>query len=845
MLTFRKSLLATAIVSALITASEAAQAAPDCTVVDYGPGVYTVGANLDSEVGCAPAGTNKNVSGTVTGATVTVNNIAQSRNGISSETAGNNPGGVNITVIDSTVNNKNNTSPSIGIAVTVGDTTLAGTRDGILTLKGANTVTVTNGGGILVNVRGQGDGTATITGTLKIDNNSDKNGGQDALEVTTRYGKASLDMNDVEATINVKGGNGIFVDALEQTAGNRIFGGGEVYAEIGADVTVNLTNDISGAAGHANAGIRVSTTTTTVAGAGGANNGLRVGNVTLISAATVNTTGDKANGITATADTGTIDLTNTGNIDTTGNNSSGIEAGLSFYPTAQDRKDLRNGEVRIGEGDITIDTSAEITTAGLNSYGIRVATNGTIDLTNTGEVTADQSIGVLVDTETSLAITITNQATGNITGTLGVKAGSATHDATPVITLNNSGGITGTTSYGVEVLNPIDATNSGTIEGETTGLSALYGGSVKNELGGSITGVDEDGIFAGKGITITSYGTLRGAVNAVQFTEGNNTLNLKNQSETFGILLMGKDSDITTVFTGANIAGVTRFDNGTGVSTLVFDGYQGTVTEISSSSANSADQWEKVHVINNAALTFNGNTKHQADLFQIDDGSISITGAAGDNTLISPKVDLGDAGALIFNHSSASYSFTAPITGTGKATDAVQQLAGITILIADNTYSSGTKVNGGTLRAGGVNKFSPNSAVVVNTSGIFDLNGFDQTIKGLNNGGVVRFNSTGTGATFKPTTLTVNGDYVGNGGTLYMKTFLAGDASPTDKMVVFGNVTGTTSKIEVTNVGGAGALTNTGILLVDIRNGGTSPAEAFKLTGGGDPGAGEDAISAY
>ncbi|WP_436858919.1 autotransporter outer membrane beta-barrel domain-containing protein [Citrobacter tructae] len=80
-------------------------------------------------------------------------------------------------------------------------------------------------------------------------------------------------------------------------------------------------------------------------------------------------------------------------------------------------------------------------------------------------------------------------------------------------------------------------------------------------------------------------------------------------------------------------------------------------------------------------------------------------------------------------------------------------------------------------------------------------------------------------STFK--TLTVNGDYVGTNGNIVMNTQLGDDASPTDKMVVKGNTSGTTN-VKVLNAGGAGALTTDGIELITVA--GNSDGE-FKQNG--------------
>ncbi|WP_458756273.1 autotransporter family protein [Afipia sp. TerB] len=64
-------------------------------------------------------------------------------------------------------------------------------------------------------------------------------------------------------------------------------------------------------------------------------------------------------------------------------------------------------------------------------------------------------------------------------------------------------------------------------------------------------------------------------------------------------------------------------------------------------------------------------------------------------------------------------------------------------------------------------------------------------------------------------TLTVAGNYTGNGGTLAIESVLGGDASPSDRLVVTGNTSGVTN-VKVINLGGSGAPTTEGIKIVDV-----------------------------
>ena len=164
-------------------------------------------------------------------------------------------------------------------------------------------------------------------------------------------------------------------------------------------------------------------------------------------------------------------------------------------------------------------------------------------------------------------------------------------------------------------------------------------------------------------------------------------------------------------------------------------------------------------------------------------GTLNIGAGAGNpaaapGTLTTPSVAFGaGTGTINFNHTSADYVFAPAISGNGT----VNVLAGTTTLTGANSYSGATNVDAGTLRAGAPNTFSPNSAVTVASGGTLDLNGFSQTVFGVTNAGLVNM---GTGTA--PGTVLTTTSYTGTGGTIAMNTFLAGDGSPSDKLVING-----------------------------------------------------------
>lgn len=76
-------------------------------------------------------------------------------------------------------------------------------------------------------------------------------------------------------------------------------------------------------------------------------------------------------------------------------------------------------------------------------------------------------------------------------------------------------------------------------------------------------------------------------------------------------------------------------------------------------------------------------------------------------------------------------------------------------------------------------------------------------------------------------TLTINGDYVGNNGQLVLDTVLGDDSSPTDKLVINGQASGTTF-VAVNNAGGSGAQTIDGIQIITTQG---STGDAFAKAG--------------
>ncbi|WP_241324281.1 autotransporter outer membrane beta-barrel domain-containing protein [Citrobacter freundii] len=89
----------------------------------------------------------------------------------------------------------------------------------------------------------------------------------------------------------------------------------------------------------------------------------------------------------------------------------------------------------------------------------------------------------------------------------------------------------------------------------------------------------------------------------------------------------------------------------------------------------------------------------------------------------------------------------------------------------------------------------------------------DSSLTQLNNAGDIVFDTPSYNGQFK--TLTINGNYHGDNSNLYLNTQLGDDNSPTDKVIITGDTSGSTT-LYVNNIGGEGALTTKGIEVIDI-----------------------------
>lgn len=123
------------------------------------------------------------------------------------------------------------------------------------------------------------------------------------------------------------------------------------------------------------------------------------------------------------------------------------------------------------------------------------------------------------------------------------------------------------------------------------------------------------------------------------------------------------------------------------------------------------------------------------------------------------------------------------------------------------------------------------------TSTVFAGDGVNGSIAPFMAGDLVRVVNAGridltNGTSGAEDRFTITGDYVGDGGLLFLDTVLGDDSSASDRLVISNGTASGATSIAIQNLGGTGASTMAdGIMVVEAANGATTDSGAFSLSG--------------
>jgi len=227
------------------------------------------------------------------------------------------------------------------------------------------------------------------------------------------------------------------------------------------------------------------------------------------------------------------------------------------------------------------------------------------------------------------------------------------------------------------------------------------------------------------------------------------------------------------------------------------------------------------------------------------DGTVHLTGdASGRGVIETGAVEAGpgavaldlNGGILRANRNEADFLKNIPALAVGSEGAWFDSNAhDIGIATAFSGSSTFNKLGAGTLTlTGDSTNFTGDAQVQAGTLQVDGImGGAMEVLPGARLTGIGQVGTTSNSGTIAPGhpntlgTLTIAGDYASAGGALEIRTELAGDDSPTDRLVITGSTSGTTPVL-VTNVGGAGAQTVEGIQIIEV--GGASNG-IFSLVG--------------
>uniref|UniRef100_UPI000D3633C0 autotransporter outer membrane beta-barrel domain-containing protein n=1 Tax=unclassified Variovorax TaxID=663243 RepID=UPI000D3633C0 len=395
---------------------------------------------------------------------------------------------------------------------------------------------------------------------------------------------------------------------------------------------------------------------------------------------------------------------------------------------------------------------------------------------------------------TGAGITFTN--TGTLTGGAGGAGGAELTTPRP----NSAGGGGGAGGIGATLAGvAVSVSNTGAITGGAGGAGGAAGGGAGGTGSPGAGGDGGIGLSStGAGATLTNTGSIAGGAGGVG--GANSSGGASGANGAGGVGVAGANLALTN---SGSIAGGLGGDGATRAAAVSFTG-----------GANSLRL--------NAGSSMTGAVA-------IGSGATASVIAGANGLSVGNALLLGGNGTIDTNGNSLAW--TGPISGAGSLAKAG---AGVLTLTGANSYTGATHVAAGTLRAGAANTLSSASAFTVASGATLDLAGNSQAIASMANNGTVSLVGSAPG-----TVLTVNGPWVGNGGTLRLGTALGGSASASDRLVLSGStaIASGSTNVQITNLGGLGALTSgNGIEVISAINGATTTAQttrsAFSLAGG-------------
>lgn len=480
----------------------------------------------------------------------------------------------------------------------------------------------------------------------------------------------------------------------------------------------------------------------------------------------------------------------------------------------------------------------QINVSGSSGTGVYLANNATATLNGLNISGTNNAIGVVLDGTWSASQTLAGAEVTD--GTIATSAGDAFRVNAGKLTLNNVLASTqGSSSYAVNA----NSNANITIEGGNFTTQGMYSDAIWVASQDSSVTL-ENAVVATLGDRASAINAQRGTAIVTQSTletHGQNSYGLYTQNQilgnelkitTFGTGGVGmftalggqgslKNSSITTH--GELAAGLVAYPGSTITADnveITTSGLQGfglwgqagsldvknSVISTSGEAASGlyADGYSSTPSLKNVVSLNNVTLEpDQAQAIEVDTTRLSLV--ATDSILTGGNGQL----MTVANYEDASDS--ASNLYSDVTFDAINSTLNGDIAVSDPLNSVAINLSSGTVLTGAVTNAT---LLSLDSSSRWNMNN-NSTVGQLTNNGTIAFSSLNNFDV-----LTVTGDYAGDGGLLIMNSVLGDDTSPSNKLIVGGDVQQGTTTVSINNLGGHGAQTIEGIEIVDV--GGTS-----------------------
>ena len=453
-----------------------------------------------------------------------------------------------------------------------------------------------------------------------------------------------------------------------------------------------------------------------------------------------------------------------------GSSGDAINTGYTSYS-------FTNGTGGLGSANVYVGKNAHIETWGRSGHGISVSAfrDGTLAANN---VTVGDGATIISHGDSSNAIRTAQSGSS-------IKIGNDAQLST-----------FGSSAYSAYAASSsqIELGKNALLSTEGTSAHALYATSSAKIL------VDD-------GMTITTIGSKASGIysfNKGEVTGGSNNTITTSNTDAYGIysyydgnVALGQTNIITTGNAAYGIYAYSGKAAVGGASSIITngDGAHGIYARLYNARYTSPEvtlgDGSSIQV--NSANTTHGIYSTAAGLVTLEGGlNVATAGRQTDGSYA-----LYAAGGTIDGSTGGKYNIDGDINAEGTGS------------LIDLNLTDGSVWNGAAYQS----SLGESRVALTNASWNMDGNSSVSALT-LNTGSQINFAHSDADPTFK--TLTVTGNYHGDGGLLVMNTQLGDDNSPTDKLIVTGDTTGSTY-VAVNNAGGIGALTTNGIKLIEVQ----------------------------